>query len=106
IQFRSDSSVTFNGGDNLGGLGNGITSWDVNQVTGAGSNNTITFAPAGFNVLNSTFNITGGNGYSLSVGPMNLISTAGTLTLNASNANLTMNGITSAGASGVTTVLD
>jgi len=105
IQFRSDSSVTFNGGANLGGVGNGTNSWDVNQVTGAGANNTITFAPAGFNVLNSTFNITGGNGYSLSVGPMNLISTAGTLTLNASNANLTVNGITSAGASGVTTVL-
>ncbi len=105
IQFRSDSSVTFNGGNNLGGVGNGTNSWDVNQLTGAGLNNTITFAPAGFNVLNSTFNITGGNGYSLSVGPMNLISTAGTLTLNASNANLTVNGITSAGASGVTTVL-
>src|ERR1039458_1817835 len=104
IQFRSDSSVTFNGGDNLGGLGNGITSWDVNQVTGAGANNTITFAPSGFNVFNSTFNITGGNGYSLSVGPMNLLNTGGTLTLNASNANLTVNGITSSGGGGLTTV--
>ena len=36
---------------------------------------------------------------------VNLISTGGTLTLNASNANFTVNGITSAGASGVTTVL-
>ena len=105
IQFRSDSSVTFNGGENLGGVGNGINSWDVNQVTGAGANNTITFAPDGFSVFNSTFNITGGNGYVLSVGPMNLISTSGTLTLNASNANLIVNGITSAGASGLTTVL-
>ncbi len=105
IQFRSDSSVIFNGGANLGGVGNGINSWDVNQLTGAGANNTLTFAPAGFNVLNSTFNITGGNGYTLAVGPMNLISTGGTLTLNASNANLNVNGITSAGASGLTTVL-
>jgi len=105
IQFRSDSSVIFNGGANLGGVGNGINSWDVNQLTSAGANNTLTFAPAGFNVLNSTFNITGGNGYTLAVGPMNLISTGGTLTLNASNANLTVNGITSTGASGVTTVL-
>jgi len=105
IQFRSDSSVTFNGGNNLGGLGNGTNSWDVNQVTGAGANNTVTFALAGFNVFNSTFNITGGNGYSLSVGPMNLLNTGGTLTLNASNANLTVNGITSSGGGGLTTVL-
>ena len=105
IQFRSDSGVIFNGGANLGGLGNGINSWDVNQLTGAGANNTLTFAPAGFSVFNSTFNITGGNGYTLAVGPMNLIGTGGTLTLNASNANLTVNGITSVGASGVTTVL-
>ena len=105
IQFRSDSSVTFNGGNNLAGVGNSINTWDVNQVTGAGANNTVTFAPSGFNVFNSTFNITGGNGYALSVGPMNLVNTAGTLTLNASNANLTVSGITSAGVSGVTTVL-
>ncbi len=102
LQFRSDSSVVFNGGNSLAGVGNGINTWDVNQLTGAGVSNTITFAPDGFNVFNSTFNLTGGNGYSLVLGPLNGVNTGGTLTLNPSNLNLTIGGVTGDVAGGTT----
>ena len=55
LQLRSDSSVLFSGGDNMGGLGGtgaGETvDIDVNQLTGAGANNTFTLAPVGFQRL-------------------------------------------------------
>jgi len=88
IQFRSDSSVIFNGGANLGGVGNGINSWDVNQLTGAGANNTLTFAPTGFSVFNSTFNITGGNGYTT----ISAAITATTALTKQGTGKLTLNG--------------
>lgn len=65
LQLRSDSAVTFAGANNMGGMGSATIGIDVNQLTGAGSNNTLTMAPGGFNVSATTFNVTGGNGYTL-----------------------------------------
>jgi autotransporter-associated beta strand protein len=108
LQLRSDSSLTFNGGNSLGGLGGNsgageTVNIDVNHLTAAGSNNTLTFGPAGFSVLNTTFNVTGGNGYTLALGQVTMVSGAQTDIFNPSTANLTINGIT-ASASGAMTV--
>jgi len=70
LLLRSDSSVTFAGGNNLGGLGAATVGIDVNQLTGAGSGQTLTLAPAGFATSGTTINVTGGNGYSLALGPI------------------------------------
>ena len=95
LQLRSDTSLTFNGGNSMGGLGGtsaGETvDIDVNQLTATGSNNTLTFAPGGFATFDTTFNITGGNGYALAIGPITT-GNVGTLTLNANSANLIING--------------
>ena len=97
LQLRSDTSVTFNGGNNMGGLGGNASPYgetvdlDVNQLTSAGSNNTLTFAPAGFATLNTIFNITGGNGYTMELGP-DTNGNKGTMTYNAVSANLIVNG--------------
>ena len=102
LQLRSDSSVTFTGGNNMGGLGNANVTIDVNQLTGAGSNNTITFAPGGFNVFRTTLNVTGGNGYTLALGPITDVG-SGTATnpdvFNPTTANLSINGINLTSAS-------
>jgi fibronectin-binding autotransporter adhesin len=96
VQLRSDSSVTFNGGNGMGGLGDSTINFDVNALTSA-SNQTLTFAPGGFNVVDTTINVTGGgNGYTLSLGPINLVVGLlgpNGLALNASTANLTVAGI-------------
>jgi autotransporter-associated beta strand protein len=91
LQLRSDSSLTFAGGNTVGGLGSVTTTINVNQLTPAGANNTITFAPGGFATHITTFNVTGGNGYTLVLGPITT-GNAGSLTLNANSANLTING--------------
>ena len=105
LQLRSDTSVTFSGGNDMGGLGGtggGETvTLDVNQLTPAGANNTISLAPAGFNIYKTAFNITGGNGYALSLGSLTSVGGAGTDTFNPTTASLTIAGLT--GSSGAVT---
>jgi autotransporter-associated beta strand protein len=103
LQLRSDTSVTFSGGNGMGGLGGtgaGETvNIDVNQLTPAGANNTFTLAPLGFNVFLTTFNVTGGNGDTLALGPITAVGGAQTDVFNPTNGgNLTVNGFT--GSSG------
>lgn len=92
LQFHSDTAVTFNGGNNLQGLGDASITFEVNQQTGAGFNQTMGFAPGGFNVGNTTLNFVGANGYSLELGPLTGVF-AGPLTLNPVTANVRIAGV-------------
>ena len=92
VQLRSDSNVTFAGANNLGGVGFATITFDVNRLTSAGTNNTITFAPGGFNTYATIINVTGGSGDTLALGPINT-GYGGPLSFNANSANLTINGI-------------
>lgn len=96
LQLRSDSSVTFAGGNNFGGLGTAAVTIDVNQLTPTGTNNTLTFATNGFNVSNTAINVTGGNGYRLVLGTINNVTGANgnNMTLNPTTAALTVGGYT------------
>ncbi|MCW1922005.1 autotransporter-associated beta strand repeat-containing protein [Luteolibacter arcticus] len=93
LQLRSETSVTFAGGNDLGGMGTGNATFDVNNL-GSGSGNTLTIAPAGFNVSTTTINVTGGNGYSLATGTINNVGAGATLTLNPTTANHVLGGYT------------
>jgi autotransporter-associated beta strand protein len=108
IQLRSDSDVTFSGGDSMGGLGNAWSGTiDVNQINSGNNNHTISFMTVGSQFGGSTanavatWNVTGGNGYRLSLG--GLTGTGGgtgqTLKLNPTSANLTLASVTAGGAS-------
>ena len=104
VQLRSDTSVTFAGGNSLLGVGSTAFDFDVNDLTGA-TGQVLTFAPGGFATGNTTLNVTGGNGYSLNVGSLGMVSLGLTapssLTLNPTTANLIVAGITqSAGVNG------
>jgi autotransporter-associated beta strand protein len=91
IQFRSDNDVTFTGGNGLGGVGFATANFDVNQLS-SGINGTITFAQTGFNIAATTINVTGGNGYTLALGP--LTSVAGSSnSFNPTTANLSVTSI-------------
>jgi autotransporter-associated beta strand protein len=92
LQLRSNSGVTFNGGDGFNGLGNASVTFDVDQLTGEGANQTLGFAPDGFNIGNTTLNFTGGHGYSLALGALTA-AYAGPLTLNSTTANVSLTGI-------------
>jgi len=102
LQLRSDSSLTFAGGNNLGGLGSATVTIDVNSLS-SGSGNILTIAPAGFAVNTTTLNVTGGNGHTLATGPINNGTTGATLTLNPTTADLRIAGYT-VGASAATTL--
>lgn len=103
LQLRSDSNATFNGGDGMGGLGGATINIDVNQLTSGNTNRTIQFANGGFNTYLTTINVTGGNGYALSLGGINE-GFAGSLDLNAISANLSIGAIGSASAVSVLNV--
>jgi autotransporter-associated beta strand protein len=96
LQLRSDSPVTFTGGNSLGGMGSATVTIDANQLTGAGTGNTLTIAPLGFDVNTTTIHVTGGNGYGLSLGRINNVTGAANavMTLNPTTANLTIGGYT------------
>ena len=66
LQLLSSSSVTFAGGNGFGGLGNSTVTINVNNLS-SGTNQTLTFCPAGTAVAQVTMNVTGGNGYTLSL---------------------------------------
>ena len=101
LQLRSDSSVTFAGGNNLGGIGSSSATFDVNQLTSAGSNDIFTFAPAGFDLYRTTINVTGGNGDTLALGQLSDEGSGATHpdVFNATTGNLSINGITEITAS-------
>jgi autotransporter-associated beta strand protein len=107
LQLRSDSSVTFTGANNFGGLGSATVNIDANQLTGAGTGNTLTIAPLGFNVNTTTINVTGGNDYTLALGTINNVTTAANavMTLNPTTANLSIAGYTGSTAFTSTLVL-
>lgn len=87
LQLRSDSSVTFAGANNLGGLGVVAATIDLGQVSSAGVGRTLILAPAGFAVSGATLNVTSADNYTLS---LPLISGAGanTNTFNPTTASL------------------
>lgn len=104
LQLRSDSTVTFAGGNNLGGMGSATVTFDVNQLS-AGTNNVLTIAPAGFNVNTTTINVTGGNGYTLATGNINNVANGATLTLNPTTGNMRLGGYTAGTSLSTTLVL-
>ncbi len=116
IQLRGDNNVTFFAGSSSSGFMGGVNStsgytlnFDVNQLTAAGSNNVFTFGSTTHGLQigrNVQLNVTGGNDDSLVLGPIRYVSTAGTLTLNPTSANLSVAGFTNNQTSGVTLKLD
>ncbi|MEK0450177.1 MAG: hypothetical protein RL088_2445 [Verrucomicrobiota bacterium] len=94
LRLRADSSVTFSGTNAIAGLNTATVSIDVDQLTSAGSNQTLTISPGVTPVGNAvTFNITGGNGYSLGFGTIqNVTGTATNVTLNPTTANVSLAG--------------
>ncbi len=89
LQLRSDSAVTFAGANSMGGLGSATVSIDVDQLTGAGTNNALTLAPGGFNVSATTINVSGGNGYSLRLPAITSVG-ANTSTYNGNSAPISI----------------
>ena len=94
LLLRADSSLTFNGTNAIAGLDTATVGIDVNQLTGAGTNQTLTISPGVTPVGNAvTLNITGGNGYALGFGTIqNVTGTATNVTLNPTTANVSLGG--------------
>ena len=94
LLLRADSSLTFNGTNSIGGLNNATVGIDVNELTAAGTNETLTISPGVTPVGNTvTLNITGGNGYALVFGTLqNVTGTATNVTLNPTTANVSLGG--------------
>ena len=111
LQLRNDSTTAFNGTNVIGGLNNATIAIDVNQLTVAGASNTLGISPGTTPIGNAvTFNITGGNGYSLALGTLQYITgSANNLTLNPTLANVSLVGFnntyTTAVATGSTLTL-
>ena len=114
VQLRSNTSTTFSGFDNLGGVGSGTVTFDVNNLTSGTANGntnagtqgqTLSAATtSGFSVHNTVINVTGGDGYTLALGPLNNTSGGSTLTLNPSTANLIVAAVTGSTGADVLTV--
>lgn len=94
LQLRSDSSVTFAGGNNVGGLNGANVTIDVNNLDGTTTGQTLGFAPGTLPFGNAvTVNVTGGNGYKLALGTFrNVTGTASNLTLNPTTGDLLLGG--------------
>ncbi len=107
VQLRADANTIFTNGT-LNPAGAANITFDVNQLTGAGANNVLTLATTnvGFAVGGNgtmTFNVTGGNGDSLTITPnASFTSNAGNgFTLVPTTANVTFAGnITGASGNG------
>jgi fibronectin-binding autotransporter adhesin len=111
LELRADSSVVFDGSAILAGtlpvlalpIGHRFT-LDVGQLTGAGANNTVTFAPLGFLITNGAqLTVTGANGYRLGIGRL-FSPNLGNPILNPTSAPITV-GAFEAIASGGSTML-
>ena len=104
VQLLSDGSVTFAGGNSIGGngtSGNSVYNFVVNNLGTNGdtaSNQTLAFASSGFQPSfngfgqTATINVSGGSGYTLALGNLT-IGYAGNLNLNTTTANLVLAGI-------------
>ncbi len=68
LQLRADGNTTFGASSVSIGAFSGTYTIDVNQLTGAGSNNTLGFASSTVVQNVTALNVTGGNGYTLSLG--------------------------------------
>jgi uncharacterized repeat protein (TIGR03803 family)/autotransporter-associated beta strand protein len=96
IQLLGNANITFNGFSGMGGVNGTTTTFLVNQLPGGNANQVLAIAPNGFNIGTATFNVTGANGYSLSLGPVsNIVSGTTTFTLNPTTANVTLASYTS-----------
>ncbi len=87
LQLRSDTSVTFAGTNNLGGLGVANVTIDLGKVSAAGVGRTLVLAPAGFAMSGATVNVTSADDYTLSL-PVISGAGANTNTLNPTTASL------------------
>jgi autotransporter-associated beta strand protein len=87
LQLRSDTSVTFAGTNNLGGLGAANVTIDLGKLSAAGVGRTLVLAPAGFAVSGATLNVTSADDYTLSL-PAISGAGANTNTLNPTTASL------------------
>ena len=98
LQLRSDSSVTFAGTENVGGINGGSTGMsttvDVDRLNAPATGQTLTLSPLFVPYGNTvSLNVTGANGYGLSIGRIrNVTGTASAITLNPTTANLTVAG--------------
>jgi autotransporter-associated beta strand protein len=101
LQLRSNSSVSFNGMDNLPGLNGTTITIDVNNITagttngatnGGTQNQTLTMGSATTGIgTTGQFNITGGDGYTLAFGPLATANGTGqTETFNPTSASVTI----------------
>jgi autotransporter-associated beta strand protein len=111
IQLRGDNSVAFSNTATANGNGNITFNFDVNNLGTPGdiaSGNTLTFDPisdvnagrgpagVGFATYDTLINVTGGNGYALGLGELK--SVGGTLTINATTANVSIGTINNSAA--------
>lgn len=87
LQLRGDSDAIFaTGGINIGNSTS--LNFDVNQLSSAGTNRTLTVNGAiAYNVSGTTLNVTGGNGYTLGLGAVSG-GQGGSATLNPTTSNL------------------
>jgi autotransporter-associated beta strand protein len=93
LQLRSDDSVAFAGGNNVGALNNAIVGIDVDRLGAAATGQTLGFAPGNLPIGNAvTVNITGGNGYKLALGTFRNVTGTTNLTLNPTSADLLLGG--------------
>ena len=100
LRLLSDTSVTFNGGDNGSVPGNwGTVNFYVGNINSGNSNNVISFATNGFNLIGMTFNFDGTNGYSMAMGNLTNVGGAGaTIALNANSASASINSVVGNGS--------
>ena len=100
LRLLSDTSVTFNGGDNGSVPGNwGTVNFYVGNINAGNSNNVISFATNGFNLIGMTFNFDGTNGYSMAMGNLTNVGGAGaTIALNANSASASINSVVGNGS--------
>ena len=101
LQLRSDSNTTFTPTSITAVPSNGTVNFDVNNITGGTTGKTLTlsggltFAGTG----TTTFNISGGNGYTLALGAMTLSN--GTLAISAgTGSSLTVASASGSGGNG------
>jgi autotransporter-associated beta strand protein len=96
LQLRADAPTTFfdTTATNAISMNGNTVNIDVNQLTGAGTNNTLTLDPAGFTAGGSTINVTGGNGYNLALGVITNPTNTTIDTLNPTTANVNLAGFT------------
>jgi autotransporter-associated beta strand protein len=114
IQLRADSAAVFNSGatafavNSAGSRLSGTLNFDVNNISN-GSNQVLQFGSpsavwqlgSGSTGTSTTFNVTGGNGYTLQVGSLN-VGNNYAVTFNPTTANLIVAGLTNGSTGGVT----